>query len=226
MGGVLARYALAEAEDSGDPLDVSHYVSLDSPHQGAAIDGELLSWIHDPPLFESKVKGMQDMLKTEAAKQMLVYNPYSSGEHDAFYQKLRTINGDGYPKKTQNIGVAFSDRWGTPDHGEWLAIEAAWLADIERFHISSGEDIAKAGSILPDEFTDQSWFIGAVDLERPKDPLLSRMPVRWTSFTALPGLTCPSSCLTSAGFTMIFLTNSRSRSFFSWASRQIHWLRT
>ena len=26
MGGVIARYALAEAEDSGDPLDVSHWI--------------------------------------------------------------------------------------------------------------------------------------------------------------------------------------------------------
>ena len=31
MGGVVCRYALAEAEAQGNPLNVSHFVSLDSP---------------------------------------------------------------------------------------------------------------------------------------------------------------------------------------------------
>ncbi len=86
MGGVIARYALAD----GSGLDVSHYVSLDAPHQGAAIDGDLLTWIQDPPgqiglvhaLMTNVVRSYRTLLKEKAVKQMLVYNPYSNGDPD------------------------------------------------------------------------------------------------------------------------------------------------
>ena len=47
MGGVFARYALAAAEDSNDPLPVSHFLSLDSPQQGAVLDEELQDFMHE-----------------------------------------------------------------------------------------------------------------------------------------------------------------------------------
>ena len=42
MGGVLARHALVSMEDEGTPHNVSHFISLDAPQQGAVIDNELL----------------------------------------------------------------------------------------------------------------------------------------------------------------------------------------
>ena len=170
MGGVIARYALAEAEDRGDPLDVSHYASLDAPHQGAAIDRELLWWVYDPPAVVDttdihKLMEFRGTLRTKAAKQMLEYNPYSSGEHDDLMRALRTTNGDGYPKGIQNIGVAFSNpyarHFGSPS--KWLTIQVEidlklFAPEIHLwfFYVSSGETIGQAGSHLPESFTEGS----------------------------------------------------------------------
>ena len=163
MGGVIARYALAEAGD----LDVSHYVSLDAPHRGAAIDRDVLAWVKDPPVdvpglnsfVSSRVLDMRNMLRTQAAKQMLVYNPYSNGEHDAL---MDSLNSAGYPGTT-NIGVAFSsgrDKVIVGD-GEWLAIEvpiAVATPEFFHFYISPGDAISRGGSFLPYSFTDDAFM--------------------------------------------------------------------
>ncbi len=163
MGGVIARYALA----NGSGLDVSHYVSMDAPHRGAAIDQELLDWIRHPPtavlVFSAFVSGAivpaQALLNTKAAKQMLVYNPYANGEHDAF---MDSTGGAGGPAPT-NIGVAFSTGR-HPAFGltRWLKViplplpnplDSAW-----NFYMDTGDVIARAGSYLPLSFTDKPGF--------------------------------------------------------------------
>lgn len=105
MGGVLARYALAEAEESGNPLDVSHYASLNAPHQGAVIDKQLLDWIKSHS--SSHVDNFKNMLKSIAAKQLLVYNPYATDEHGAVMTRSMQPMATAIPKKL-DIGVAFS----------------------------------------------------------------------------------------------------------------------
>jgi hypothetical protein len=152
MGGVIARYALAKAEADGSSLDVSHFVSVDSPQDGAVIDRDLQDFI------ELNL-GDSESLQSVAAKQLLRYNTYdpSGTYHNAFYSQLRSINGDGYPHQTQNIGVAFSPDSPNPGNGLWLHVEvflAEWKE--ESFYITNGSGIDLPGSFLPESNT-QIW---------------------------------------------------------------------
>ena len=161
MGGVIARYALAKAEESSNELDVSHLLSLDAPQQGAVIDDAFQDYIkaedeHDAPY----------PIKTMAAKQMLVYNTYDSdgGIHDEFYDVINNTNGDGYPELTRNIGVAFSTNSPNSKSGKWLEVrveETATGVVLRRknFNKESGDDISQAGSYLPKSSTIMRGFM-------------------------------------------------------------------
>ena len=150
MGGVIARYALANAEADGNTFDVSHFVSLDSPQQGAVLDSNLQDYVKQE-LGNSDVS-----LRAEAAKEMLVYNAYNpNGEiHDAFYSKINQTNGNGYPKHTKNIGIALSTDSPNTSTGTWLQIRVREpttniiLRKIN-FHKAQDDDISQAGSYLP-----------------------------------------------------------------------------
>ena len=150
MGGVIARYALA----TDHSLDVSHYLSLDAPHQGAVADSSLLAWI-------KKIEGMDGtaeivaLLKTKAARQMLEFNPYAGeNERDSL---LKAVKDAGYPD-AKNIGVAFSsgsDR-GISGRVNWLAVTKFVLVgdfDFVKFYMTADESISKPGSYLPLSFT-------------------------------------------------------------------------
>ena len=99
---------------------------------------------------------------------MLVYNPYSNGEHDAL---MDSLNSAGYPSAT-NIGVAFSS-----GRGRFIAGSEKWLAitldvfragivevKVKHFYMSLDEDIGKAGGYFPRSFTDAS------NMDRRNDP--------------------------------------------------------
>lgn len=146
MGGVIARYALAKAEQDLAPLPVSKFVSIDAPQQGAVVSKQFQDYTNsktDDQQFESFG------INNTAAKQLLKYNTYdNAGVHTSFYSELNAMNcGTGYPKLTQNIGVAFSNGQANTNSGQWLLIKFGSIITGESIILSNEEKVS--GSFLP-----------------------------------------------------------------------------
>lgn len=127
MGGLVARYALADMETNGLLHDTSLYISHDAPHQGANVPlgyqymsrHALNQYVKAPllhfggevivPLVTDGVTPMDFLLlqNTPAARQMLMnyvdedYN-LDNSVHEAWQQDLQTI---GYPA-IRNIAIS------------------------------------------------------------------------------------------------------------------------
>lgn len=164
MGGVIARHTLAKAEHENDYLNVPLFISMDAPQQGAVIDSEFLDYI------ESNQPN-NPSLGSKAAYQLLKYSPFivpNTLSHNGFYNQLNNYNGDGYPKKTLNVGVAFSNRNHIQDIGRWLSVDLnpsidffdwftfilnqtllGYLNPDAHFYVSNNDDIMESGSYLP-----------------------------------------------------------------------------
>jgi hypothetical protein len=187
MGGMIARYAFAKAENDGNPLPAYIFISVDSPQQGAIISQELQDY------KKEKTEGdafAEHALNNDAAKQLLNYSTYDPEGtiHDNFYNELNSLNGDGYPHLTYNIGVSFSTPLPNPNSGTWLKIEwEAWpfQGEEKSFDLSAEEKVA--GSYLPIDLTEmapvvmrnfawywnfiiQPWNYSTVTLTRMSDP--------------------------------------------------------
>ncbi len=117
MGGVIVRYALAKAENNGNPLPFNKFVSIDAPQQGAVFDKPLQDYL------KNEISDFQKHgLNNNAAKQLLFYNTYGN-LHNSFYNELNNLNGGtGYPSLTENIGVSFSNGTPNPGNGRWVVI--------------------------------------------------------------------------------------------------------
>ncbi|TAL76357.1 MAG: hypothetical protein EPN88_03040, partial [Bacteroidetes bacterium] len=116
MGGVIARYALAKAENNGSPLPYYKFVSIDAPQQGAIFSPAFQDYIEEKGASDFQKHGLDN----NAAKQLLFYNIYGN-LHTSFYNELNNLNGGtGYPSLTENIGISFSN--GTPNsgNGRWV----------------------------------------------------------------------------------------------------------
>ena len=115
MGGLIGRWALAEAEQQGQPHHVGMFLSYDSPQQKAHANGALQDYIKLNPDNIPNIAVLQAKLQTQAAKQMLGYNTYDTdqSEHLEFYGQLRALNGDGYPDKSYNVAVSNGSMFGT-----------------------------------------------------------------------------------------------------------------
>jgi hypothetical protein len=169
MGGVVARYALAQAEDNGQALDVSHFASIDSPQVDAVMDAEMLDFLKD------ETDGEHESIASMAAKQMLRYNPYDldGSIHAQFYSDLNSLNGGGYPRQSKNIGVSFSPNTQNPNSGLWLELEVFLANWRERsFYINQGDPTKEPGSFLPRQTT-MLWgrsYGATYELVRHTDP--------------------------------------------------------
>ena len=90
MGGVIARYALAFAEDNNIPHYCTQYVSIDSPHRGASLN-------HD---FQSMIKELRDFLNGTLVNGV-------AGHNDDFKEQKKKIdriyNNLGSPAAKQLI---------------------------------------------------------------------------------------------------------------------------
>jgi hypothetical protein len=106
MGGIIARYALALGEHNFFPLPVTHFITIDSPHQGANISDALQDFIKNTVGDPYKNHGLDN----DAAKQLLIYNTFNTDGsiHNQFYSDLHALNSDGYPHQTKNVAVSFS----------------------------------------------------------------------------------------------------------------------
>lgn len=176
MGGVVARYALADMEEGGRTHDVVRFVSVDAPQQGAVIDRELQDWIaaSDPNLVSRPAN-----LTSDAGRQLLVYNAfdrYSPTDHEDFFAELDALNGDGYPHATvENVGVSFGTAAPNADTGtKWLEYDIPRPEPNPKFDIEAGSDISVGGSLLPDDVTEfyGRGFKGFLEAEalRTADP--------------------------------------------------------
>jgi hypothetical protein len=151
MGGIITRFALAKAESQNTPLPVSAYLSLDAPHQGAVVDAIFQSFVNDlsPDLAATK---------SLAAKQLL-NNHVLEPNHDsniAFFNELKSLNGDGYPHIVPTIGAAFSKNAPNSNASQkWLTMEVTVLGGAVGKHgqFFVLNDWAQAGSFLPLEST-------------------------------------------------------------------------
>lgn len=146
MGGVIARYSLTKAENDLAPLPVSKFVSIDAPQQGAVVSKQFQDYTNsktDDQQFESFG------INNTAAKQLLKYNTYdNTGIHTSFYSELNAMNcGTGYPKLTQNIGVAFSNGQANTNSGQWLFVKFGSIIPGESIILSDEEKVS--GSFLP-----------------------------------------------------------------------------
>ena len=159
MGGIISRYALAKAEEDNTPLPVHTFIAIDSPHQGAVVSAPLQNFKKDN---EEDDEFAKYALSNIAARQLLNYNAYdpSGGDHDAFYAELNTLNGDGYPHFTRNIGVSFSTNDPNPNSGGWYKITyhtGPISGTIKTFDLTDEERVA--GSWLPKDLTTMSPII-------------------------------------------------------------------
>ncbi|MDP2363097.1 MAG: DUF2974 domain-containing protein [Ignavibacteria bacterium] len=150
MGGVIARYALAEAEQENQPLNISHFLSIDSPQQEALIPQDLQDYINENDNGVPK-----PALNALAAKQMLFYNTYDpnrntiNSAHKVFFNKLNSLNGNGYPHNCINIGVSFAPNKRNPNLGEWLTVEISGPYPDQHFYLWEDNECKVAGSYLP-----------------------------------------------------------------------------
>ena len=157
MGGVVARYTLADMEADGAAHNVGRFVSIDAPQQGAVVDGQLLNWMYNPPWYADGDFDVPANITSTAGKQLLQYNPFDTSsptQHGLFYNELNALNGDGYPHQTvENIGVSFGTSACNSDEGEqWLKIEIQGAPD-NFFFIEDGSLEASPGSLLPEDIT-------------------------------------------------------------------------
>jgi hypothetical protein len=159
MGGLVARFALKDMEDSSIPTQTSLYISHDSPHQGANFPvgyqymsrHALQQYVQSPlllfggevimPLFTDGVSPLDYLLiqNTPAARQMLINYigvNYSVANtfHDAWQTELRF---KGYPSM-RKIAISNGNHCALTQNGaagsQLLSIDGnystGWLTDI------------------------------------------------------------------------------------------------
>jgi hypothetical protein len=113
MGGVIARYGLANAEDQTyKGVITNHYVntfiSFDSPQQGANVNSTLQSYINS-----YATNDLKSILQSPAATEMLYNNVYKPG--NTFYQNIITFNNNyfgytnGYPRNCKVFALSNSN---------------------------------------------------------------------------------------------------------------------
>lgn len=135
MGGLVARYALADLEQRNIDHETGIYISLDAPHKGAHIPVSMqaLALTFDSPSFTSAYPIVADQIKrfkSPAARQMLRYRITSATgpsqavpvntEHTAFLNEINGLNGNGgFPQNCQNFGVSLGSWSGTPQRANF-----------------------------------------------------------------------------------------------------------
>ena len=109
MGGVIAKYALADMEHKQLKHCVRTYVSFDAPHQGANIPFGLQAFLE---FYKGKLPVVKEHLKRKinraATRQLLIQHidaDHLSGPHQDRKDWLALSNQLGYPKICRNIAI-------------------------------------------------------------------------------------------------------------------------
>jgi hypothetical protein len=164
MGGIVARWALVEAEERGEPLPVHTLLLLDTPNRGANLNPALQAMTLRHGTRKDKAA-----LASAAARALLAQRPGNvvwsrrglpgldrtvpvrwtgdTREHRAFFDRLHGRNDrNGYPKRCRIIAVANSSRTGGAGSDNlfrlWLPWSFGWTA-------KATEQDRAPGSLLP-----------------------------------------------------------------------------
>ncbi|MDC9721298.1 MAG: hypothetical protein PSN34_00810 [Urechidicola sp.] len=140
MGGVIARYALADMEEQGVNHDTRLFISHDAPQQGAnvpvsiqfmdrhihnlylQISNTLLGSLVTVPIVDSFLNtDFLSLLDAPGSKQLIsnfanINYTIDTTEHDAFYNELNNkgLSGSGgYPINSRNIAISNGSECGT-----------------------------------------------------------------------------------------------------------------
>ncbi len=184
MGGVVARYALAYAEEHEIDHGCNLFVSADAPQQGAWLNVELQDYVKQmKDLAGNSVPALNrfsELLQRPATLELVrenVYDPdypalrpedtqnrgvgdeISGGQvYRDFFHELNGLNGNGYPKRTLNVGLsngagdiesrylqaAARDNW--IDQTSFLRFR---IEGFEAAHLTMKEQDVYAGSYQP-----------------------------------------------------------------------------
>ena len=119
MGGVITRYALAWAESNSYSHGCDMFISGDAPQQGAWSNIGFQNFIKDNAHLGGGLAEVANQIDTDAAKQLMrnnVFDPNNGSNpgdeisgnliYETFYNQLNSLNGDGYPDQTYNIGFS------------------------------------------------------------------------------------------------------------------------
>ena len=163
-GGIIARFALVQAEERGAPLPVNTFVSMDCPNRGAWVNPQLQAIVQRYGMPNDKVA-----LASEAAHVLLSAQPADvrwkwiglplagrampvsvradTSLHDAFYDRLHHLNDrNGYPKQCRIIGVASGSRRGGSPAGRLLTL---WVPYTYGWTLPTAAEDRAPGSVLP-----------------------------------------------------------------------------
>jgi hypothetical protein len=169
MGGVIVRYALAKAENDGNPLPFNKFISIDAPQQGAVFDEPFQDFLRE----NNNITDFQRHgLNNDAAKQLLKKNSFGD-LYSSFYSELNNLNGGiGYPSLTENIGVSFSNNSPNPGNGRWVVITLEYIGFPGTYIYESSflyDDIKVPGSYLPRTLVESDltpFIFGMTEVDR------------------------------------------------------------
>lgn len=163
-GGIIARYALVEAEERGAPLPVNTFLSMDCPNRGAWMNPQLQAIV-----MRYGTPSDKSALASEAAHVLLTDHPADvkwkwiglplagrampvayrddTSAHDTFYDRLHHLNDrNGYPKHCRIIGVASGSRRGGAPAGRLLTL---WVPYTYGWTLPAAAEDHVPGSVLP-----------------------------------------------------------------------------
>ncbi|MBC8102146.1 MAG: Ig-like domain-containing protein [Cytophagales bacterium] len=168
MGGLVARWALVEAENAGKPLPVHTLLEMDTPNRGANIHPGLQAMI-----ARYGVRSDREGIQSAAARALLFARPTAvewrriglpladrhvpirwtdnSADHDDFYRRLRALNAKGgYPTTIRRVAVANSSRvLKAPGSGSLLHL---WLPWGFAWTLAARPADRAPGSLLPPQY--------------------------------------------------------------------------
>lgn len=108
MGGLIAKYALAQMEKENKDHNTGLYVSFDAPHQGANIPISaqyFLSFFGEKIGNAPALEGLSKV-KSPAARQMLIHHYLSNSvAPKADQYRTRFLLNNTYPQKCRNISL-------------------------------------------------------------------------------------------------------------------------
>ncbi|MEQ9288709.1 MAG: T9SS type A sorting domain-containing protein [Cyclobacteriaceae bacterium] len=126
MGGVLARYALADMESKGLNHQTKLYISFDSPHQGAHIPLSVQGFLWNMSIgaiFSQEFADLINNYLSDGTRQLLRNHLFETENgttgpdsyFTSFYNELENLNScNGFPQDSKNIAIANGSLNGMP----------------------------------------------------------------------------------------------------------------
>ncbi len=117
MGGLIARYALAQMEKENVDHQTSLYISFDAPHQGAniPIGDQYFLYFFGEVVGDASAREGLSQINSDAARQMLIHHQYENSTSPKYnnHRKLYLgnvgvngkINSNGYPSNLRKVSI-------------------------------------------------------------------------------------------------------------------------